>query len=176
MRLAVATILLLIAPPVAAQTAVPSAGTNDPAHDPACANVRVAFPSELAGWSKQMPVAAGVEAGGGASLTVGQAVLVSLHPAKHLKLNPAPKVLAPNGGTLTLAITEPGTYRVSLGGKAWIDLVRGGTLLSSTAHGHGPKCTGVRKMVDFALTPGNYTVQLSGSDAESIALLVAKVA
>ena len=32
------------------------------------------------------------------------------------------------------------------------------------------------KMVDFILAPGTYTVQLSGSEADSLALLVAKVA
>ena len=68
------------------------------------------------------------------------------------------------------------SYRVALGGKAWIDVVRGGAAVASVAHGHGPACTGVTKMVEFILAPGTYTVQLSGSEADSLALLVAKVA
>lgn len=165
MRLALAATLLLAAPAMA----------QDPAHDPACSTVRVALPAELSGWSQQAPVAAGITAGGGANVVPGQAVLVSLHPANLLTLRPAPKAVTANGGTLTLTIDAPGTYRVALGGKAWIDLVRDGKALSSAAHGHGPKCTGVRKMVDFALTAGRYTIQLSGSEASSMALMVARL-
>ena len=168
MRVALAILPLFVAAPALAQ---------DPATDPSCANVRVALPSELAGWSDQTPVSAGVKPGEGATVSVGQAALVSLHPAKHLALAPVAKTAADgNGGTLTLAVTAPGTYRVALGAKAWIDLVQSGKALASTSHGHGPKCTGVRKLVDFKLAPGNYAIQLSGSDAESVALLVAKVA
>jgi hypothetical protein len=165
MRVALAVALLVAASPAMAQ---------GPAQDPSCATVRVALPPELSGWSQQTPVAAGITAGGGASVVPGQAVLVSLHPAKHLTLNPAPKSATANGGTLTLTLDTPGTYRIALGGKAWVDLVRDGKALPSAAHGHGPKCTGVRKIVDFALTPGRYTIQLSGSEADSVALLVAR--
>ncbi|ONF96394.1 hypothetical protein [Sphingomonas jeddahensis] len=166
MRLALAATLLLAAAPALAQ---------NPAHDPTCSNVRVALPPELSGWSEQAPVAAGITAGGGASVVPGQAVLVSLHPANLLTLRPAPQAVTANGGTLTLTIDAPGTYRVALGGKAWVDLVRDGKALSAAAHGHGPKCTGVRKMVDFALTAGSYTIQLSGSEASSLALMVARL-
>ncbi len=156
--------------------AAPVAHAQDPAHDPACATVRVALPAELAGWSDQMPVAAGTEPGGGASVSPGQAVLVSLHPAKHLSFAKEGAAATGNGGALTLTIAAAGTYRVALGGTTWVDVVRAGNTVTSTAHGHGPKCSGVRKMVDFALEPGSYTVQLSGSEAESVALLVAKLA
>ncbi len=165
MRHTLAVALLVAAVPAWAQ---------DPANDPSCANVRVALPPELSSWSQQSPVAAGITAGGGASIRPGEAVLVSLHPANLLTLQPAPESVTANGGTLTLTIDAPGTYRVALGGKAWVNLVRDGKALASTAHSHGPKCTGVRKMVDFALTPGRYTIQLTGSEAKSVALLVGK--
>jgi hypothetical protein len=167
MRIVTATALLLAAVPAQAQ---------DPAVDPACANVRAALPTDLAGWSEQAPVAAGTEAGGGATIRPGQAVRASLHPARHLKLSPPPKTIGPNGGTLTLVIAAPGTYRIALGERTWIDLIRDGKVVQSSTHGHGPKCTGIRKMVEFVLSAGNYTVQLSGSEAESIALLAVKVA
>ena len=167
MRVALASLILLAAPALA----------QDPATDPSCTNVRVALPPELSGWSAQMPVSAGVKPGDGATVSVGQAALVSLHPAKHLALAPAPRgATEGSGGTLTLAVTATGTYRVALGGGAWIDLVQQGKALASIAHNHGPKCTGVRKLIDFKLTPGNYTIQLSGSAEDSVALLVAKVA
>ena len=167
MRFVPALALLLATAPAQAQ---------DPANDPSCANVRVAIPVELTGWSQQAPVAAGTEAGGGATIRPGQAVLASLHPAQHLKLTPAPEKVGPNGGTLTLVVAEAGTYRVAVGQRAWVDLIRDGKVTSSSAHGHGPKCTGIRKMVDFVLSPGNYTLQLSGSEAESVAVLAVKIA
>ena len=179
MRVALAFASLLLAAPLAAQTDAESqspAHTNDPATDPACANVRVAFPPELAGWSQQTPVSAGVKPGEGATIAVGQGALVSLHPGRHLALSPAPKNPAGAGGTLAFEVATPGTYRIALSGKAWIDVLHAGKSLASVAHAHGPKCTGVRKMVDFKLAPGNYTLQLSGADADSITLLVARLA
>jgi hypothetical protein len=167
MRVAAALLPLLLAAPAAAQ---------DPATDPACMNVRVALPPELAGWSQQVPVSAGVKPGEGATISVGQAAIVSLHPAKHLALAPTPKAADGNGGTLSLPITTAGTYRVALGGNAWVDVVQHGKALTSAAHAHGPKCTGVGKIVSFRLAPGNYTIQLSGSDSANMTLLVGKVA
>jgi hypothetical protein len=45
----------------------------------------------------------------------------------------------------------------------------------SSAHGHGPDCTGIRKMVDFALTPGRYTVQISANAAPQITVMALEV-
>jgi hypothetical protein len=165
MRVALALPLLLLGAPALAQ---------DPATDPSCATVRVALPAELAGWSQQTPVSAGVKPGEGATVIVGQAALVSLHPARHLALAPAGKSTEGNGGTLSLAINAAGTYRLALGRKAWVDVVQAGKATPSTAHAHGPKCSGIGKIVDFRLAPGNYTIQLSGSAAESVALMVVK--
>lgn len=143
--------------------------------DPSCATARPALPPELASWSRQTPVSAGLKPGDGATVEIGKAALVSLHPAKHLEFTPPAKVAADaNGGTLALAVLKPGTYRVALGGAAWIDLIHEGKPVASKAHGHAARCAGIAKIVDFALAPGNYTVQLSGSAADTVALLVAR--
>lgn len=155
--------------------AATAAQVQEAISDPSCANVRASVPPELAAWAGQAPVAAGTEAGGGAIIRPGEAVRVSLHPANHLKLNPAPKVLGPNGGTLTLAISAPGTYRLALGGRSWLNVIRNGTVTPSSARSNGPKCSGIRKMVDYVLNPGQYTIQLSGSEAESVTLLAVRV-
>ncbi len=145
------------------------------AADPNCPAARPALPPELASWSRQTPVSAGVKPGDGATVEIGKAALVSLHPAKHLEFTPPAKAAADaNGGTLALAIVKPGTYRVALGTGAWIDLVHDGRPVASKAHGHAAKCSGIAKIVDFALEPGNYTVQLSGSTPDTVALLVAR--
>lgn len=156
-----------------------AAAAQDPAIDPSCANVRVALPAEFAGWSDQTPVSAGVKPGQGATIAVGKATNISLHPAKHLALNPAPEKAAAfdsNGGTLAVSIATAGTYRLALGGAARVDLVQDGKAVASSAHDHGSKCTGVRKMVDFKLTPGTYAIQLSGSATPSLSLMLIKLA
>lgn len=58
-------------------------------------------------------------------------------------------------------ITKPGRYRVALDQPGWVDLVRDGKPLTSVAHGHGPKCTTIRKIIDFDLTAGSYTLKLT---------------
>lgn len=157
--------IVIAAAPATAQTAP----------QPSCANVRVALPSELAGWSAQVPVSAGTKAGEGAALEIGRAALVSLHSAKHLDFA-APKATAEaNGGTLAIAVAKPGMYRVALGSGAWVDLVQDGKPVASKAHAHGPRCSGIRKTVDFALEPGNYTIQLSGSAEDTVAMMVVRV-
>jgi hypothetical protein len=151
----------------------------DQTTEASCANVRVALPAEFAGWSDQTPVSAGVKPGDGATIAVGKAANISLHPAKHLALSPTPEKTAAvdsNGGTLAVSIATAGTYRLALGGVAWVDLVQDGKAVVSTAHDHGPKCTGLRKMVDFKLTPGTYAIQLSGSATPSLALMLVKLA
>ena len=78
---------------------------------------------------------------------------------------PAP--VGGRGGLLALEVIEPGAYAVGLSSAAWIDVMdaRGATVASAT-HGHGPPCSGMRKVVDFVLTPGRYVVQLNtGGDA-----------
>jgi hypothetical protein len=165
MRAVPPLLLALLATPALAQTA----------GDPACATARPALPAELASWSQQTPVSAGVKPGDGATVEIGKAALVSLHPAKHLEFTlPAKAAADANGGTLALAVVKAGTYRVALGTGAWIDLVHEGKPVASKAHGHSAKCSGIAKIVDFALVPGNYTVQLSGSAADTVALLVAR--
>lgn len=58
-------------------------------------------------------------------------------------------------------ITKPGRYRVALDQPGWVDLVRDGKPLTSVGHGHGPKCTTIRKIIDFDLTAGSYTLKLT---------------
>lgn len=130
------------------------------------------LPPELAAWGQ--PVARKAAAGvPGTALVMGQAALVSLlqTPAVTYPLRPEkPGGSVSYGGLLQVSVATRGTYRVALGSPAWIDLVSAdGRAVESLAHGHGPACTGIRKMVDFALEPGVYTLQISangGSDSQ----------
>ncbi|MDQ2878738.1 MAG: homogentisate 1,2-dioxygenase, partial [Pseudomonadota bacterium] len=81
------------------------------------------------------------------------------------------------GGLLGIMTARAGTYRIALGAPAWIDLVGAdGKALPPVAHGHGPDCSGIRKIVDFALQPGRYVVQIDGSASATIGVMMVEKA
>jgi len=137
------------------------------------------LPADMASWA--IPVArhaaATVAELGTANLPLGQAAKVRLQqtPAVTYPLRPAkPGGSVSYGGLLQLTVATHGSYRVALDSPAWIDLVTpANTAVDSFAHGHGPACTGIRKMVDFVLEPGTYTLEVSATgspDGEVIVL------
>jgi hypothetical protein len=168
MRLVLLPALLLAAPALA----------QDPAHDPACSNVRVAFPPELAGWSQQAPLAAGRDGRGAGVVGVGRAVALKLQPAASVGLV-TPSLKEPAAGSyaglVRFEVAQAGRYRVALGGGAWVDVVANGSAQETAAHGHGPACTGIRKTVDFDLKPGRYLIQLKDAKTATLPLMVAKL-
>ena len=132
----------------------------------------------LAPWADPVPLAAAnsTARSGRARLAIGQAARVALlqTPAVRYPLRPEkPGGSVSFGGLVRIDVREAGTYRVALDSAAWIDLVREGQAVSSSAHGHGPDCTGIRKMVDFPLTPGRYTLQIAASGVPQATVLVA---
>lgn len=154
------------------------AGAQEPV-PAACAAV-AAPPAELAAWSTPKPMQAAAHAGpsGGAALAVGQAARLTLSRTSdvHYPLRPEkPGAPASYGGFLAIDIAEAGTYRVALGTAAWVDMVRGGQAMTSIAHAHGPTCTGIRKIVDFALTPGRYTLQIARNGQPETTVLTARL-
>lgn len=108
-------------------------------------------------------------------LKAGQAARLHLYPMAEIRYPVAPGKPGGSGGLAEVAITEAGNYRVALGTPAWIDLVADGKPLTSIAHGHGPKCSSIRKMVDFALKPGRYTLMVSANPGDHTQVLVAKL-
>lgn len=133
---------------------------------------------ELAPWSSPRPLSAGTGARGAPGLAIGQAASVTLRPTPQVRyaLRPEkPGGSVSYGGLIDVQVAETGTYRVALSSGAWIDLVKDGKSVTSTAHGHGPACSGVRKMVDFPLQPGHYTLQLGANGAPDIKVLVARL-
>ena len=161
---------LLLAMQVAAPAAPPG-----PADDPRCATVRAAVPPGFGGWSARTPVAAGrmpatapvLPIGGGADLRLAAGFVPAASPGK------APAD-GSKGGLALFEVRRAGTYRVGLSGAAWIDVVRRGQVLASSAHGHGPMCTGINKIVDYRLSPGRYLLQLTGAQADRLGVLIAR--
>ena len=150
---------------------------DEPASSAACPT-SVAPTAELAPWSSPVALNAAGDAARlrAANLPVAQAARVTLLPTPQVNypLRPEkPGGSVSYGGLIGVDVAQAGTYRVALSSGAWIDLVKQGKAVASVAHGHGPECTGVRKMVDFALTPGRYTLQLGANGDAQITVLVA---
>lgn len=72
------------------------------------------------------------------------------------------------GAMVPIEVKKPGRLVVALDAGAWIDLVRDAKFVVSAKHGHGPACSGIRKMVEFDVAPGRYILQISSAPAASI--------
>ncbi|MFT3967507.1 MAG: homogentisate 1,2-dioxygenase [Sphingobium sp.] len=175
-----AAMLLLGTGPVAAQ-GMPHEGAHEHAAAPVdCALARIAPPPELAGWNGRAPAPAARDAKGlkTAVLTVGRAVdarLARTADVRYVLRPEKPGGSVSYGGLFAFDVKEAGIYRVALGSGAWIDLLRDGKAIQSTNHGHGPDCTGIRKMVDFPLAPGRHVLQLAANGAETLPVMIARL-
>lgn len=151
-----------------------------------CPSDPVDLPPELAAWTKREPLLAARDTRSlsGAGLEIGKAIAGGLRPTGEIRYAKTPEKPGGStsfGGLYTFRVAQAARYRVALGATAWIDVVKagprnaGGTVMASTGHGHGPDCSGVRKMVDFSLQPGTYLLQISGNAAARLPLLVARL-
>lgn len=144
----------------------------------ACPTTPAPLPAGLEGWAKKTPVSAGASAGRAATLPIGAGVTATLLPTPKVAYVVRPEKpggSVSSGGLFAFTVPSPGRYRVALGSGAWIDVLSGTTAAVSVAHGHGPACTGVRKMVDFDLTPGRYLLQVAGNGNATLPMMVARV-
>ncbi len=162
-----------------AVVAVGSTEAQEAAQQPAC-TAPVAPTGELAPWTAPVRLqAAGTETSTShARLSIGEAANLALLPTPDVRylLRPEkPGGSVSHGGLVSIDVREAGTYRVALDSAAWIDLVRDQQAVRSTAHGHGPHCTGIRKMVDYPLTPGPYILQISANGQPQMTVLLARL-
>lgn len=168
LMLAAAGLLTLIQPTTA------WANEDSPVVCPANANP---LPAELASWNTREPFTAGKSADAldNAALEIGKTVDAALIRTPEVKYEVRPEKPGGSvsyGGLFAFTVEQAGTFRVALGSGAWIDVVRDGQTFESSAHGHGPDCSGVRKMVDFNLEPGTYTLQIAANGQPNLALLI----
>lgn len=95
-----------------------------------------------------------------------------------LQLHPEPAVAVPLkkerakqprqfAGLAALDVAKAGKLEVSLSDRAYVDLIRDGRALESTAHGHRG-CRGLAKSVSFDVRPGRYIVQIVNSPAKTV--------
>lgn len=147
---------------------------------PACSSKPANLPQQLAGWSSRRPLVAAGEASElrAATLEIGSAVDAALKPTADVRYVTRPEKPGGSvsyGGLFHFVVPRAGTYTVALGSGAWIDVLKGKTALRSITHGHGPECSGIRKMVGFKLTPGRYTLQLAANGDAALPLMIAQL-
>jgi flagellar basal body rod protein FlgF len=125
---------------------------------PQCAATDAALAANLAGWTT--PAAA-----------FGVNEAVTLQAGDLAKLRDVPAGTKPGGAAMIeFKVDTAGRYGVALDQRGWIDVVpgtTGGEALKSVAHGHGPACSTIRKIVRFDLQPGTYRLYLTGLDKPS---------
>jgi hypothetical protein len=141
---------------------------QEPPPAPACRTMDADLPASLAAWRAPAPLSG--------PLRPGAAVQIMLRPIAEVQVAAPPHTARDGGATtgarLDLEIATAGTYRIALGDAGWIELLQGGQPLAPAGHGHGPSCSSIHKIVDFALSPGLHVIQLSGTTAASARLLV----
>jgi hypothetical protein len=169
--LGVAAVALLLLP-----SAAPAQEGMRPA--PKC-DAMAPPPPALSGWSNKEDIAAAAKADGlsAASLTVNHAATVALRPTRDVSFVTQPDKpggSVAHGGLLAVVIDKAGTYQINLSSGAWIDLVKDGKSVLSTAHAPGPACTGIRKTVQFPLEPGRYVLQISANADPTITVMVSR--
>lgn len=115
-----------------------------------CRAFDVRLPAQLAGWTRN-----------GRDFDTGHAVILN----------------AGRDGTLatTVRIRKAGTFGVALGERGWIDVrPMRGKPLASVAHGHGPQCSTIRKIVRYKLQPGTYRVTVNKLKATRARLMLVR--
>lgn len=138
------------------------------------------LPSELNAWKSLSYINAAKNSNElpNAMLTLNKASFVGLHNTPKIEYVTRPDKeggTVSYGGIFQIKIVENGVYRVALGNASWIDLSKDGKLIQSVAHNTGPENSGIRKIVDYPLEVGIYTLQLSAGSDATTALLVIKI-
>lgn len=169
------------APPAVSAAAAPA---STPVGAEPCAATAPVMPEGMSGWNRRRPLEAAraLEGLTAAGLTIGRAVEARLHPVASVRYAPPPladgkgaRALSGFGGLFAFSVAEAGVYRVALGAAAWIDVAGDGGGLVSVGHAHGPACSGVRKMVDFALAPGRYRLALSRAEGADMPVMIVRL-
>lgn len=133
------------------------------------------LPAAWQSWTSPSAITAAGKPADQPQIEIDAAYQVKLVPAAEALYDPAPKEVTPGsfGGLLMLTVKDAGDYSIALDSRAWVDVIRDGQVVESTAHGHGPACTSLRKKVVFPLTPGIYTIQLANAPQASVKIEVA---
>jgi hypothetical protein len=85
----------------------------------------------------------------------------------------APKSASAHAGFVHVsAPKQAGTYKVTLSGPAWIDIIQDNRAVKSGAFSGALECPGIRKSVKFELVAAPFTIQLSGVPTDTIGMVI----
>lgn len=169
MRSVLALLLTLTAAPALAQT--------KPVETPACDTVpRLAEP--WTSWTQSGDAIAGGEAESAPRLILGKPVTATLRPGDyvHFPVTPGKDGAQGHGGLFMLAVRTPARIGIALSEGAWVDVIKGTASVASVEHGHGPACSGIRKIVWFTLSEGLHTIQIANAPQATIRIMAADAA
>jgi hypothetical protein len=145
---------------------------------PACSTaLNAALPETWKVWTTPETLPAAATPATQPEILLGHAYMAQLKPTASVSYAVQPKKTTDGtfGGLLMLTIDKAAVYTIALDQAAWIDVVRDGKGLKPSGHGHGPDCTTIRKMADFKLDPGHYTLQISNAPKDTVLIgVVAK--
>ncbi len=105
------------------------------------------------------------------------ATAVTLVPLAEAKLPMAPERAPKSNESFAGFIQSPApakaaTYKITLSSAGWIDVVQDGRRVQSITSTGVRGCDGVRKSVKFDLAATPFTIELSGIEANTIAIAI----
>lgn len=132
-------------------------------------------PEPWTSWLQSGNTVAGGEVASAPRLILGKPQVVTLRPVAQIQFAASPAKLdaKSHGGLFTLALKSPARVGVGLSGPAWVDIVTGTIAQPSVNHGHGPECSGIRKIVWFDLQPGLHIIQIANAPEREIRIMAA---
>lgn len=141
---------------------------------PDCAGAP-SLPVPWTSWTQSWTATAGTQPNGAPSLLLGKPFVATLSPADYVQFaaDPGKDGRQGFGGIFTLSVRQAARIGIALSGPAWVDVVSGTVTQPSVDHGHGPDCSGIRKIVWFDLPLGRHVVQIAGSKAREIRVMAA---
>lgn len=157
--------------------AVPALAQTKPTETQACDTApRRAEP--WTSWTQSGEAVAGGEAASAPRLILGKPVTATLRPSDyvHFQVTPGKSGAQGHDGLFTLAVKTPARIGIALSDTAWVDVIKGTASVASIEHGHGPDCSGIRKIVWFTLSEGLHTIQIAKAPQATIRIMAADAA
>lgn len=158
-------------------SSAPALAQTRPVETPACDTVpRLAEP--WTSWPQSGDALAGGEVASAPRLILGKPVTATLRPGDyvHFPVMPGKSGSQGHGGLFTLAVRTPARIGIALSDGAWVDVIKGTASVASVEHGHGPACSGIRKIVWFTVSQGLYTIQIANAPQATIRIMAADAA
>jgi len=111
-------------------------------------------------------VSAGAKPESAPILAADRLYRIALVPEEQVTFAAAPERKRGGAGTdaglARLHIASAGSYRLALSQPFWVDMVQGGSLVSSARFTGSHGCNAPHKVVEYTLAAGDYILQISG--------------